>query len=470
LIAFAIQSILRIWFDEPLLGPAPKTDARNFGWRQERGMSEPEFATSSRPPQSTIAAVFVAAVYALSAPFLATVARNGGWAEADANNYHVVVINHFLNSGLDLQFAASAHLTTFPGYDACVAIVAEALGTRVIRATGTMEVACQTAFGAIFIVSLIAALLLNARDKRVVAPLALAGVSSSYILFSWIWVTTDIAALAFLTAIVALSSTPRTGLVVALQVLLFAAAIAMRQNMAALGVVPAAQIVIAMLTGRDRTIRGIDGLAALAFGMTAVTAVAVMFLVWGGVVPPLSGDYLSGGVNAAALVHVLSLTGLVAWPFFLPFTRALEARGSIVVSLALSAVFAVALAWTADLPIGQDSHLRGSIVWTIGAHLKNKILIDLFLTASIFIGAQILAAATIVSIAKGIGLFEILALGAYLGAQVLGRFPFQRYVEPYALVMLSIFAARLPLVRSERATIGLFYGSYLCVSVAKLFV
>jgi hypothetical protein len=432
-------------------------------------MSEPEFATS-RPPQSTIAAVFVVAIYALSAPFLATVARNGGWAEADANNYHVVVINHFLNRGLDLQFAAGAHLTTFPGYDACIAMVAEALGTRAIRATGTMEVACQTVFGAIFVGSLIAALLLSAKDKQVVAPLALAGVSSSYILFSWIWVTTDIAAIAFMTAIVALSSAPRTGLVVSLQVLLFAAAIAMRQNMVALGVVPAAQIVIAKLTGTETSVRGVDGFAALAFGMTALTAVAIMVQVWGGVVPPLSGDYVSGGLNAAALVHVLSLTGLVAWPFLPPFTRALEARGPIVVSLALSGVFAVALAWTTDLPIGQDSHLRGSIVWTIGAHLRNKVLIDLFLTASIFVGAQVLAAATMVSITKGIGRFEILALGAYLGAQVLGRFPFQRYVEPYALVMLSIFAARLPLARSERATIGLFYGSYLCVSVAKLFV
>ena len=434
------------------------------------GMSEQEFAVPSGARRPTIAAGLVIALYALSAPFLAAVARNGGWAEADANNYHVVVINHFLNGGLDLPFAASAHLTTFPGYDAWIAIVAEALRMERVHATGVMEVACQTVFGAIFIVSFLTALVLNTKTKSVLAPLTLAGVSSSYILFSWIWLTTDIAAIAFMTAIVALSSAPRSWLVVALQVLLLVVAIAMRQNMVALGVVPAAQIVVTKLTGRDKTIRGVDGFAALAFGVTATTAVAVMFRIWGGVVPPLSGDYVSGGINAAALVHVLALTGLVAWPFLLPFTRALEARGSIVVSLALSAAFAAALACTANLAIGQDPHLRGSIVWTIGARLKNGILIDLFLTGSMFVGAQVLVSAAIVSITKGIGCFEILALGAYLGAQVPGNFPFQRYVEPYDLVILSIFAARLPLVRCERASIGLFYGLYLCVSVAKLFV
>jgi len=434
------------------------------------GMSEQEFAVPSGARRPTIAAGLVIALYALSAPFLAAVARNGGWAEADANNYHVVVINHFLNGGLDLPFAASAHLTTFPGYDACIAIVAEALRMERVHATGVMEVACQTVFGAIFIGSFLTALVLNTKTKSVLAPLTLAGVSSSYILFSWIWLTTDIAAIAFMTAIVALSSAPRSWLVVALQVLLLVVAIAMRQNMVALGVVPAAQMVITKLTGRDKTIRGVDGFAALAFGVTATTAVAVMFRIWGGVVPPLSGDYVSGGINAAALVHVLALTGLVAWPFLLPFTRALEARGLIVVSLALSAAFAVALACTANLAIGQDPHLRGSIVWTIGARLKNGILIDLFLTGSMFVGAQVLVSAAIVSITKGIGRFEILALGAYLGAQVPGNFPFQRYVEPYDLVILSIFAARLPLVRCERASIGLFYGLYLCVSVAKLFV
>ena len=254
-------------------------------------------------------------------------------------------------------------------------------------------------------------------------PLALAGVSSSYILFSWMWLTTDIAAIAFMTAIVALSSARRTGLVVALQALLFAAAIAMRQNMVVLGVVPAAQVVIAKLMERGKVVRGVDWFAALAFGVTAMTAVAVMFRLWGGVVPPLSADYVSDGISAAAFVHILSLTGLVAWPFLLPFTRALGARAPIVVSLALSAAFAIALASTVDLMIGQDPHLRGSIVWTIGAHLKNKILIGLFLTASIFVGMQVLVSATIVSITKGIGLFEILALGAYLGAQVPGSFP-----------------------------------------------
>ena len=464
--------MLRRSFDRLLLEPAPATDARSLGWRRggSAEMSEQDFAVSSDPRRPTIAAGFVIAVYALSAPFLAAVARNGGWAEADANNYHVVVINHFLNGGLDLQFAANAHLTTFPGYDACIAIVAEALKIEKIRATGVMEVACQTVFGAIFVVSFLTALLLNAKTKSVLAPLALAGISSSYILFSWIWVTTDIAAIAFMTAIVALSSAPRTALVVALQVLLFAVAIAMRQNMVALGVVPAAQIVITKLRAHDKIVRGVDWFAAAAFGMTSMTAVAVMFRVWGGVVPPLSGDYFSGRINEAALVHILSLTGLVAWPFLLPFTRALEARAPIVVSLALSAAFAIALTWTVDLTFGQDPHLRGSIVWTIGARLKNKILIDLFLAASIFVGVQVFVSATIVSVTKRIGLFEILTLGAYLGAQIPGNFPFQRYVEPYDLVILSIFAARLPLVRCERATFGLFYGSYLCVSVAKLFV
>ena len=178
---------------------------------------------------------------------------------------------------------------------------------------------------------------------------------------------------------------------------------------------------------------------ALLATMPAVLLLALFYRYWGGLVPPVfQGWYHSG--NSAAIVFVLAVFGAFA-PFFivtwLPGLRELwsqHKKSAMVILLVLLAA-CLAVPTTHDLPAGRFSGL-----WNIAAKLPT-----VGHTSPFMVGLAALGAVCLLSLAARLDpRTRLIFLGGVLGyaaASTANHDLFQRYVEPFALMLLALMSA-----------------------------
>ncbi len=179
--------------------------------------------------------------------------------------------------------------------------------------------------------------------------------------------------------------------------------------------------------------------AALAVTLPAILLLGLFYRYWGGLVPPVfQGWYHSG--NPAAPVFVLAVFGVFA-PFFVlewwPGLRALWTgqRWVLAALLAATALLGVLVPTTYDVSAGRFSGAWGLAARTPAIGHTSPLIVALALLGT----ASLLGLAVLNEPRR-----RLILLGAVLGysaACAANHDVFQRYIEPFALLVLALLSA-----------------------------
>lgn len=396
-----------------------------------------------------------------------------GWAADDAHIWHFPVINFLIANGYGLDYDPDL-IAMFPGMHVFFAFVARWLGIKQLSFDGLPAFLIQSIPGLLFLFGLFKIVRQLAVDLLSTLLLIVPVVSSSYVLYSWVWPTPDLGSLTFyIWMVVLLLKAPPLSPFAAITFSgLTVGAMLFRQSNAVLGFSLIPNVALGMLVSRPRSsdLRSI-GLAMLP-AVTALLGIGVLLLIWGHVVPPHFVSYHSAkGLNAVNGVHTLALSGLVCWPFALRLLRSQGYRRTVLIPVAAMAVVVTLLCYlSVPLNYDKDAGRWGSLVWTMEQSLASFGLGSLFVCATIFVGATIW---TLVAVrcwqarqmSPEISLFCVFAAGLLFESM-----SWQRYVEPQLLISLSVFCAREK-VNSLDGKIGLgWFSAYAVLSLMKPFI
>jgi len=397
------------------------------------------------------AAVIVGAFLLAALPLILT-GYDYGRGAMDQNRYHLEVIGRFAEQwpAFDLRDYESA---TTPGYHIALATVGRLLGTDVL----VLRLA-----GAVFTLGLLGTIAWYAA-RRVGAAAAVAIcaplVTSLYVFGSGVWLLPDNAAWWGVLAILLLALRPRLDgsffaaggllllvLVTVRQAHLWAAAVLW----AAAWLGPGAEA--SPLRPLDPWRRGRRAALAAAATAPAFLAVAWFYRLWGGLVPPLfqaTGDQdnplavPTTGWNPATPALLLALCGVLGAffaGFLLPTMRRLagDRRATWVVALHAAAGLAISLAphSTFDKAAGRWSGL-----WNIVEAFDRRGL-SFADRSPVIVGLGTLGAAWLglwfVALRSRDRWLLLAAWIAFAAAQTASAFAWQRYLEPFVLMMLAI--------------------------------
>jgi hypothetical protein len=350
-------------------------------------------------------------------------------AAYDEVYYHRPVIEQFAAAwpAPDLRNYASA---TTPGYHLVMAGLSRTLGMSAARAL--MALVCLLVPMLVYVALLRAAGPLNA------ALGAGALVVSSYVVASSVWITTDNFALLFV-------STALIAMLRALDTEGRHRAVAMTiASVAVVGAVLTRQIHIwlcgplfisTLVAGRAHRPTLLIGIV----GCTVTTVVVASFMaLWGGLTPPLFTAQHAGGFNFAAMPYILGLFGGVSLLYigFITPTMA-DAR-----ALALGALLGVAGAAVFTTSPDFDAGRWGGVLWRLASHapvVAGRSVV--FLVLGGLGGAA--AAVWLRRTWRSGGGVLMLAMLAFACAHTANSQVWQRYYEPFILVLVALLASRV---------------------------
>lgn len=407
----------------------------------------------------------VFSIWALAAP--------NGWAATDSRSYYFPIINFLIANGYRLDYDPDL-IAMFPGMHIFFAFFARLFGIKQLSFDGFQAFLIQSSLGLFFLCGLFKIVRQLAVDLLSTLLLIVPVLSSSFVLYSWVWPTPDLGSLAFYIWMVALllkEASPSSSVAIAFSGLT-AGAMLFRQSNAVLGfaLIPNAALRILVSRPPFSDLRSIG--PALLPAITALLGIGFLLLIWGNVVPPHFVNYHSAkGLNVVSGVHTLALSGLVCWPFALLLLRSQGYRRTVLVPVAATAIVVTLLCYL-SVPLYYDKGAGrwGSLVWTLEQYLSSFHLGGLFICATIFVGTTIWALVGVRcwqerQIAPEISLFCVFAAGL-----LFEHMSWQRYVEPQLFISLSVFCAREKL-NSLEGKIGLgWFLAYAVLSLIKPFI
>jgi len=402
-----------------------------------------------------------------------------GWAKGDAVIYHFPVINYFISNGIDWGYPRG--IAMLPGMHAYFALVAQLFGLSSLSADDPASFLIQTPF-AIAYASVLALALRRAGSVEgtpgpalwLLVPILL---SSGYVLESWIWPTTDIAAFfVFVGLIVVLQGGVARGNFNLTDALAYSALIllgtAFRQSFAPLAAGLGAMLL--MTQSRATWIRP-GSLLCMALPLAAAGLVVLICLWgWGGLLPPDLQRHGTTSLNFVAGWHVVALTGLIAWPFALSGARIVSdradwwrAREVWIIVLATAVIAAVATLIVPMTP-DEDAGRRFSLVWSLQTMGPLAPLRLVLVFGMLWAGAFVWATVLIAMWRRRQLAPEVLIMGLYTASLLVQAYSWQRYAEAPILITLGLFFARRfkPGLIEALAIVG--WGSaYLLLTLAK---
>jgi hypothetical protein len=159
-----------------------------------------------------------------------------GWAAGDSSAAHFPIINYFIKNGFDLNYQSDL-VAMFPGMHMLFASAARLFALHQLSLDGLPAFLFQSVFGVFFLAALLRIVRHTAVNSVAVAVLVLPAISTSYILYSWVWPTTELGSIALYAWMLALLvRTSRVTAPVAIShSLLTAMSIFLRQSNAVLG-------------------------------------------------------------------------------------------------------------------------------------------------------------------------------------------------------------------------------------------
>lgn len=410
-------------------------------------------ATTTRPWLA--AATVVALFLAVAIPIILT-GYEAGRSSSDQNQYHLVAIRRFAATWPTFDVSNYESATT-PGYHILLAGVARYLGDHVV---------VLRAAASLFTVGLLGTLAWWTA-RRMSAPAAIAVcvplVASLYVIASGAWLLPDNAGWWGVLAVLLLALRPRVdawmlvgggaallALVLVRQVHLWAAAVLWLA--AWLGSDPRAHPFWPL----GSTARMGRALVALAVTTPAFLAVAWFYRLWGGPVPPMFQPGVdpdnplavpTSGGNPATPALILALVGIMATffaGFCLPTLRRLWTGDRTVWLVLLASAAAGLVVGIAPESTFSMEEGRWSGLWRI-VQMFDKRGLSFAERSPVIVGLATLGGAWlgVWSLALTSRDRWILAGAwvAFTAAQTANAFAWQRYSEPFILMMLALSAA-----------------------------
>lgn len=423
-------------------------------------MQQPDPPAASRfsPPLWALALGYIALVLAMR-----LLAQPNGWAAVDARGYHLPVINHFIaQGGISLDYPLG--LSMFAGMHAAFAKVALALGFGPLPYDSLAAFGVQSIFGLAYVALLVATVRVLLPQGQHRPLLFIIAASSSYVLASWLWPTTDVLSFTFYLAFVLLCALPPSPSVVIAGVVVAALTPFVRQNYAVLASAFAFRLVLEALMQRAWPSFKALVLSALPF-LAALGALGVLFSLWGGLVPPDRAG-VETGFSPATPFHALALAGVLCWPFARLLWGA-ENRGMPALLLACL-ITGLALAFIIPFEFNLAPGRNGSYVWQVlerlPAGVARKAAFGLMGGAGLYVLAGVIIAAWRARQVPP----ELAVFAPLFAALFLQRIAFQRYVElPLFLAIAGPSLRLMPLPRWRLALILLWFGLLFALGLAK---
>jgi hypothetical protein len=119
----------------------------------------------------------------------------GSWAATDSRDFHFPIINYFVKNGFDLNYQSDL-IAMFPGMHMLFASAARLFALNQLSLDGLPAFLFQSAFGVFFLAALLRIVRHTAVNSVAVAVLVLPAISTSYILYSWVWPTAELGSIA----------------------------------------------------------------------------------------------------------------------------------------------------------------------------------------------------------------------------------------------------------------------------------
>lgn len=354
----------------------------------------------------------------------------------DQRSFHLPLVRSFAQElpAVDLREYNSA---TAPGYHLTLAVIARAISddARLLRFIGSL----------FSLGLLIAAWWFAARWTNEWVAFALLGpfLFSTYVLGAAIWLTTDNAALLFVTLAVGGSiAMPLTFSRAARWSGLATLAVFFRQiHVWCIGPAGIALLLQTPLWSSEVGWR--DWLLRAMVLLMPFALVGVFIALWGGLTPPVYADLHNAGANPASIVLTLAVFGVFGAPLVL-FVINQPLVQSAWLKMLIAAAVGIVLAIAIPSSYARDGGRWGGSLWEIAARtptVDDRSIVLIILAA---IGAMVLALWHTAAVERGrrreVNLLMI-ALLAWSLAQAMNSQAWQRYVEPWALIMLVWFAA-----------------------------
>jgi hypothetical protein len=412
------------------------------------------------PNRSARAALALVGLYLAATLPLILTAFDRGRGVHDQINYHLPAILRFAEQ-LPLPDLSNYDSATTPGYHLALATIARLI-TDDVRA-----LQCVSLLFTLALLTLLARE--TARRSAWLDPLTLTlpAACSLYVFSSGAWLLPDNAGWLGVLAILALALNrpASTRALLAAGVLLLILVFVRQIHLWAAAVIWAAALLPpsssaldtpAASTPRARPPSAATRLQlielarrlapALLATLPAFALLAALFALWGGLTPPMFQKKLHGG-NPAAPAFILSLAGCYGC-FFIPLMldslRELwrSRRGS-VLGIALAALILAALPESTY----STAHGRYSGLWNIvrmlddaGFSISNRSPVLLMLSP---IGAIVLLTLLMAQTLRDRLIFAA-AIAGFIAAQTASRDLWQRYSEPFLLMVIPLMAASLP--------------------------
>ena len=366
--------------------------------------------------------------------------------DLDQEVFHLRAVRMFAAQwpAFDLVNYSSA---TTPGYHLLLAAAAQVVGTG--------ETAMRL-LGATFGVALVGLAASYFRSKGCSALetvlLALPLAVSLYTFSSTAWVLPDDAAwLAILAILIVAFEAPRGAWLLGGTALLFLVLVRQIQVWAFAPLLASAWIGTeasetaslrrALLTRPWPRLR--RSLAMVAVALPAFGALVAFFLLWGGAVPP-AGEGNAGG-NAAMPVVVLALAGgfgtLLSGYLWRPFQK-LDRKSRVLRVMASAAIVAALLSLLPPTSHNVNDG-RSTGVWEVAERLPTFGDHSLLMIGLAGLGGAAIAAWA-VALRRRDTLIWLTAWIAFIAANSASEAAWQRYLEPFVLIMFALAASRLP--------------------------
>lgn len=203
------------------------------------------------------------------------------------------------------------------------------------------------------------------------------------------------------------------------------------------------------------------GVVALAVTLPAFVAVAWFVRLWGGLTPPTFQAKLHGG-NAAAPAFILALAGVFAGvllPWVVPAVAGLwrawsgAGRWAVLGAAGVGLAAALAAPTTFNIEAGRYSGL-----WNVVRAMDERGVVLMGRTSPLILGLAPLGAAALAGLLWRAGRAEGAVLGAavagFVAAQTASQDLWQRYNEPFVLMVLALLCAGRAPAWGRRAGVG----------------
>ncbi|MDB5594477.1 MAG: hypothetical protein JWM36_1438 [Hyphomicrobiales bacterium] len=417
----------------------------------------------SRMIMAGVAVFLLAFVVSL---LLGHISKNGGWAAADQDGYHLPQVNSFIRDGFKLSYDSTS--ATTPLSHLVYAKMATLFGIQELRQGDLFINAVSATAASTALVCLFVLTSMRSGSLLCGALCVLSVFSSSYFILPSIYLVTEAVAFIFYFGLLLISVSVSDRLLRAFGFASFCSLLVLTRQV----FLPvAASFALASLgnlkervhwlsAGRLLVLAGTIGLPALVF--------IPFYLTWGGLVHPNFAQYKAHTINVALIVHNIELLGLFAPPFILLCSSSRFLTNRHLLTAVASFFAALIIVASVDLGFDEDAGRFFSVIWSI-SRLEDSILSGYRIVSIVLVtvGLFTLADGLCSTVFDSRFSIEWPAFVTYTAALSVQPFAWQRYVEMFVLVTLCVWASgKIEELKGWKATaFASIFAVYFAISV-----